>query len=42
MLRRDIDYLVLTENDKSDEQEWATDQQEAGGSLLKSPTGHSL
>jgi hypothetical protein len=38
--------LVLTENDKSDEQEGATDHQEAGRGprepLLEKPTGHSL
>ena len=39
-------FLALTENNKSDEQERATDQQEARGcpreSLFESPTGHSL
>jgi hypothetical protein len=38
--------LVLTENDKSDEQEGATDHQQAGRgprqSLLENPTGHPL
>lgn len=38
--------LLLTENDKSDDQERATDHQEAGGgpreSLLQNSTGHSL
>jgi hypothetical protein len=36
--------LALTENDKSDDQEWATDQQKAGrgpGESLLEPTGHS-
>lgn len=42
----EIFCLVLTENDKSDEQEWATDHQEAGRglreSLLEIPAGHPL
>jgi hypothetical protein len=44
--QKKIFCLVLTENDKSDEQEGATDHQEAGRgpreSLLENPTGHSL
>ena len=43
--RTDAQHLVLTENDKSDEQERSFDQREAGGlgeTLLSGPTGHSL
>jgi hypothetical protein len=37
------DSLILTEDNKSDDQERASDQQEAGGCLpLSGPTGHSL
>lgn len=40
------DSLILTEDNKSDDQEWVSDQQEAGGYLgeipLSGPTGHSL
>lgn len=42
----EIFCVVLTENDKSDEQEGATDHQEAGRgpreTLLENPTGHPL